>query len=85
MASDEYPVDVPTSTARFAPITCEHCHERALLGRDLHAGDRSERARLLDEVALDVVGWCPVFDQVAVHIGGEKEGFGFVHAAPRNY
>ena len=46
MHSAEYPVNVPTSIARArADQPREQREERALLGRDLHAGHRAERAR----------------------------------------
>ena len=42
----------------------EHREERALLGRDLHARDRAERARLVDQRELHRVGRRAVPDEV---------------------
>ena len=58
MHSAEYPVNVPTSTARRAPGDAgEKADQRTFISADLH--DRAltgELLRLADEVQLDVVG-----------------------------
>ena len=47
----------------------EHRHERALLGRDLHPGDRAERRGRVDQRLLHRVGPLPVREEVLVHLG----------------
>ena len=70
-------MNVPTSTADRAPIEPrQQRQERALLGRDLHARDRAELARLVDERELHRVGRRAVPDEVLGELGREEKRLG---------
>ena len=77
-------MNVPTSIAERAPTSrVKHRQERALLGRDLHAGDRAERRGLLDQRPLHGVGRRAVRDEVVGELGesaGTTSGSAIEHA-----